>query len=127
MKVATDNDEFDKLRQVRWRTHLSNQLDEFCEVINNDVVFKKYFGESYVEKLTSKSKDITKSVIKLGVIYAALMLSLFASHNINQSGFEIFGYGFNNLGAHKELLLFWAVSISPITSVMLDIKTILMH
>lgn len=119
MKVATDKDEIEKLRQVRWKTHLSKRLEEFSEVISDDEVFEKYFGESYVEKLTSKSKDITKSVIKLGVIYTVLMLSLFASHNVTQSEFEVFGYGFKNLGDYKELLLFLAVSISPITAVMM--------
>ena len=119
MKAATDNDKIEKLRQVRWKTHLSKRLQEFSEVISDDEVFEKYFGESYVEKLTSKSKDITKSVIKLGVIYTVLMLSLFASYNATQSEFEIFGYGFKNLGSYKELLLFLAVSISPITAVMM--------
>jgi len=119
MKAETDKDEIEKLRQVRWKTHLSKRLEEFSEVISDDEVFEKYFGESYVEKLTSKSKDITKSVIKLGVIYTVLMLSLFASQNVTQSEFEVFGYGFKNLDAYKELLLFLAVSISPITAVMM--------
>lgn len=119
MNKANDDIEIEKLRQVKWKTHLSKQLEEFAEIISDDEVFEKYFGESYIEKLTSKSREITKTVIKLGVFYIALMLSLFASHNISQSEFEIFGYGFKNIGAYKELLLFLAVSISPVTAVMM--------
>lgn len=119
MKAATDDDEIKKLRQVKWKTHLSRQAEEFSEVISNDEVFEKYFGESYVERLASKSREISKTAIKLGVVYTALMLSLFASHSTNQSEFEVFGYGFKNIGAYKELLLFLAVSISPVTAVMM--------
>ena len=118
MKAATD-DEIKKLRQLKWKTHLSEQLKEFSEVISNDEVFERYFGESYVEKLASKSREITKIVIKLSVAYTALMLSLFAFHNTTQSEFEVFGYGFKNIGAYKELLLFLAASISPVTAVMM--------
>jgi hypothetical protein len=119
MKETTEDDRINKLREVKWKTHLSKQLEEFSAVISDDKIFEKYFGVSYVEKLTCKSREITKTVIKLGVIYSALMLSLFASHNISQSEFEILGYGFKNLGAYKEILLLLAVSISPVTAVML--------
>src|SRR4030065_309949 len=114
-----NSEEIKKLREVRWKTHLSKRVQEFSEVISDDGVFEKYFGESYVDKLTSRAREITKLVFKLGVIYTALMLSLFASHNIGQSEFEVFGYGFKNLGTYKELLLLLAVSISPITAVLM--------
>jgi hypothetical protein len=116
MEAKTGNDEIKKLRQLKWKTHLSNQVEEFSEVICDDKVFDKYFGESYIEKLASKSREITKTVLKLGVVYTVLMLSLFAFHKTPESEFEIFGYGFKNIGAYKELLLFLAVSISPITA-----------
>jgi hypothetical protein len=119
MKGENNTEEINKLREVKWKTHLSKRVQEFSEVISDDDVFEKYFGETYVEKLASKSREITKLVFKLGVIYAVLMLSLFASYNISQSEFEVFGYGFKNLGAYKELLLFLAVSISPITAVLM--------
>lgn len=119
MKGDENTEEITKLREIRWKTHLSQRVQEFADVISDDDVFEKYFGEPYVEKLTSKSKDITRLVFKLGVIYTALMLSLFASHNVSESEFEVFGYGFKNLGAYKELLLFLAVSISPVTAVLL--------
>ena len=112
------NDEITKLSQVKWKTLLSKQIEEFSEVISNDEVFEKYFGKPFVEKLSSKSKDITKALIKLGVIYTALMLSLFAFHNSKQTEFVFFGYGFKNLDNYKELLLFLAVSISPATAVL---------
>lgn len=119
MEGEDNNQEIKKLRKIRWKTHLSQRVQEFSDVISDDAVFEKYFGESYVEKLTSKSREITRLVFKLGVIYTVLMLSLFASHNISQFEFEVFGYGFKNLGEYKELLLFLAVSISPITAVLL--------
>jgi len=119
MKGGNDEEEIKKLREIRWKTHLSKRVQEFSEVISDDDVFEKYFGESYVAKLSSKSREITRLVFKLGVIYTALMLSLFASHNSSQSEFEVFGYGFKNLGAYKELLLLLAVSISPITAVLM--------
>lgn len=119
MKGDENTEEITKLREIRWKTHLSQRVQEFYDVISDNDVFEKYIGEPYVEKLTSKSKDITRLVFKLGVIYTALMLSLFASHNVSESEFEVFGYGFKNLGAYKELLLFLAVSISPVTAVLL--------
>jgi len=119
MNAANNKEEIKKLRQLKWKTHLSRKVEEFSEIISNDEVFERYFGEKYIEKLTSKSREITKTVIKLGIIYTALMLSLFASHVIHQSDFEVFGYGFKNLGAYKEFLLLLAVSISPVTAVMM--------
>ncbi|MDF1587999.1 MAG: hypothetical protein P1P93_02415 [Gammaproteobacteria bacterium] len=119
MTGEENTEEITKLREIRWKTHLSQRVQDFAKVISDDDVFEKYFGQPYVEKLTSKSKDITKLVFKLGVIYTALMLSLFASHNVSESEFEVFGYGFKNLGSYKELLLFLAVSISPISAILL--------
>jgi hypothetical protein len=46
------------------------------------------------------------------------MLSLFASQNIGDSEFELFGYGFKNLSHYKEFLLLLASIISPISSVL---------
>lgn len=114
----TSNDKITNLRRVMWKTHLSKYIDEFSEIISNGEVFEQYFGERYVEKLASKSKGITKTILKLGAIYTALMLSLFAFHNTSQSEFVVFGYGFKNIGNYKELLLFLAVSILPVTAVM---------
>ena len=114
----TSDDEITNLRRVKWNTHLSKQMDEFSEVISNDDIFEQYFGEKYVEKLSSKSRGITKTVVKLSAIYTALILSLFAFHNTSQSEFVVFGYGFKNLGEYKELLLFFAASISPVTAIM---------
>ncbi len=118
MKGEENIEEITKLREIRWKTHLSQRVQEFTDVISDDEVFEKYFGKPYLEKLTSKSKDITRLLFKLSVIYTVLMLSLFASHNISESEFEVFGYGFKNLGSYKELLLFLAVSISPVTAVL---------
>jgi len=107
-----------RLRQVKWKTNLSRQVNEFSEIIKDDEVFEKYFGGKYVERLTDKSKAITRTLIKLGVVYAVLMLSLFASQNIGESEFEVFGYGFKNLGYYKEFLLLLAAAISPVSAIL---------
>ena len=107
-----------KALQIKWKTSISMRADEFSEIINDDEVFEKYFGVKYVEKLTDKSKDLMKTIIKLGLIYTILMISLFTSQNISESEFEIFGYGFKNLGSYKEFLLFLTAIISPISAIL---------
>lgn len=119
--MIKDNDIM-KLRQIIWRTTLSKKVEEFATILNDNDIFKKYFDEKYVEKLTDKSKIITRTVIKLGIIYAILMLSLFASQNIGDSEFELFGYGFKNLSNYKEFLLLLASIISPISAVLVAYK-----
>lgn len=111
-----------KLRQIIWQTTLSKKVEEFAIILNDNDVFKKYFDEKYVEKLTEKSKIITRTVIKLGIIYTILMLSLFASQNIGDSEFELFGYGFKNLSNYKEFLLLLASIISPISAILFAYK-----
>lgn len=118
MNRTDEEAEITKLRQIKWKTSLSRRLEDFSEIISDDDIFEKYFGEKYVEQLANKSKAITRTIIKLGVIYTVLMLSLYASQNINESEFEIFGYGFKNLAYYKEFLLLLAVIISPISAVL---------
>lgn len=118
MNRINDHEETMKLRQVKWKTNLSRQLSEFSEIIKDDEVFEKYFGEKYVEKLTAKSKSLSQTITKLGMFYSALMISLFASQNIGEFEFQVFGYGFKNLGRFKELALLLAAVISPISAVL---------
>lgn len=68
--------------------------------------------------MSSKSKELTRTLIKLAVAYTILMLSLFVSQYIGEAEFEVFGYGFKNLGRYKEFLLFLASMISPISAVL---------
>jgi hypothetical protein len=110
-------DDITELRQIKWKTNLSRNLEDFSNVISDDTVFEKYFGVEYVEKLTHKSKELSGTIIKLGLVYTILMLSLFASQNVNNSEFEVFGYGFKNLNNYKEFLLFLATVISPISAI----------
>ncbi|MBL0920314.1 MAG: hypothetical protein IBJ14_16560 [Hydrogenophaga sp.] len=44
------------------------------------------------------------------------MLSLYTAQDANKIEFEIFGYGFKNLGHYKEFLLFLAALTSPISA-----------
>lgn len=117
MNIPENDNEIIKLRQIKWRSPLSRKVEEFSVVISDDNVFEKCFGESYTNDLAIKSKAITQSVIKLGIIYAILMLSLYASQNVDDSEFEILGYGFKNIGNYKELLLLLAAVISPISAI----------
>lgn len=118
MKENNEDIDITKLKQIKWKTNLSRNIDNFLEVISDEQVFKKYFSEVYVEKLVIKSKEIGRISIKLGIVYTLLMLSLFASQNITESEFEIFGYGFKNIGHYKEFLLFLAAAISPISAIL---------
>lgn len=120
MNGAETDAELTKLRQVIWKSNLSRITEEFSIIISNDEVFEKYFGESYVERLAIKSRETTRTVLKLGVVYTIIMLSLFASQNNSESEFEIFGYGFKNLGNYKEFLLFLAASLAPISAVLMS-------
>ncbi|WP_022957845.1 hypothetical protein [Spongiibacter tropicus] len=109
--------EITKLRQIKWKSPLSRKIEEFTDLISDDEIFEQYFGESYINDLATKSKAITGIVIKLGIVYTALMVSLYASQNIAESEFEILGYGFKNLEKYKEFLLLLASIISPISAV----------
>lgn len=112
------DEEFKKLRQIRWRTNLSRQIAKFSQVIHDDKVFDMYFGEKYVEKLASKSRELSRVNIKLAVVYALLMLALFASQNTTEAEFQVFGYGFKNLGHYKEFLLLLASAIPPVSAIL---------
>ena len=112
------NDELIKLRQIKWRTNISRLQDEFSELISDDNVFEKHFGERYVDILANRYRAITQTIIKLVVVYTIVMLSLFASQNSSESDFVFFGYGFKNLANHKELLLFIAAIILPLATVL---------
>lgn len=117
--IALDEDgDINKFSQIKWRTALSKKVEKFAEIIRDDEIFNKYFGEEYVVRLTDKSKKLTQLTITLGVVYLILMLSLFASQNIGDSEFELFGYGFKNLSHYKEFLLLLASIISPLSAVL---------
>jgi hypothetical protein len=123
VKSKNVNEEIIKLRQVKWKTTLSKQVDKFSEVISDDEVFEKYFGINYVEKLSNKSKELTRTNIKLYLIYAFLMLSLYASQYLKDSEFVVLGYAFKNLGYCKEFILLLAAIIYPITSILTSYTT----
>ena len=111
-----EDQEIKKLQQIKWRTYRSKQIDRFSIIINDDSVFEKYFGERYVESLSIKSKELTSKIVKLAVIYAIFMFSLFFSQHLGNTTFKMFGYGFKNIGRYKEFLLFLASIIPPISA-----------
>lgn len=104
------------LKRITWRTAISGRLQRFSALIENQDVFQKYFGEKFVEQLSTKIECLNRNVLLLGVAYTVLMVSLFFSQDSKKTEFEIFGYGFKNLGYHKEFLLFLAAGLSPISA-----------
>ena len=113
-----EDEEITGFEEVKWKTFLSRRIDRFSSVISNPTNFEKYFGEKYIEKISSKSRTITQITLKLGVVYFVLILSLFVSQNSNNPEFEIFGFGFENLSNYKELILFLVAIVSPISAVL---------
>src|SRR5690606_26345286 len=76
---------------------------------------QKFFGEKFVEQLSVRIDRLHRSVLVFGVTYTILMISLYVSQDARNAEFEIFGYGFKNLGYYKEFLLLLAAGISPIS------------
>ena len=65
--------DLDDIKKIKWKTNLSRKIEQFREVISDDEVFEKYFGEEYVNRLSEKSQAINSLIIKLGVVYTILM------------------------------------------------------
>lgn len=114
-----DSDEIAKFEQLRWRKPMSQRVARFAELIEDDEVFEKYFGEPYVEELAIKCRSIFRTAIKLWLVYTALLLSLFTYYNVSQTDIEVLGYAIRNIGDYKELLLVIAVTLWPIAGLML--------
>jgi hypothetical protein len=65
-----------------------------------------------------RSIRLFRSELIVGIAFAILMASLFAAQDAKKAEFEIFGYGFKNIGYHKEILLLLAALLSPIAAVL---------
>lgn len=114
--MNNDTSDLKTLTRITWRTAISGRLARFSELLENQDVFQKYFGEKFVEQLSTRIDRLTRNEILLATAYTILMISLFLSQDSKKTEFEIFGYGFKNLGYHKEFLLLLAAGISPITA-----------
>ena len=110
----TETKEFEK---IKWKSILSNKIEEFSQVISDDNVFNEYFGIEYVEKISQKVKELSSINIKLGILYSLMMLSLFAAQYGKNIDFQALGYSFKNLDEIKEYLLLIAAIVSLVTSV----------
>jgi hypothetical protein len=114
--MSSENIEITELKRTKWRTTISVKIERFSLLLDNKSVSERYFGEKYTEALTSKISRSAKVLVLLALAYSILMFSLLAAQDKTKSEFEIFGYGFKNLGYHKEILLVIAASISPISA-----------
>ena len=115
----SDSDEITKFEQLRWKKLVSQRVARFAELIEDDEVFQKHFGEPYVEELADKCRFLFRTAIKLALVYVALLLSLFTYYNVSQADIEVLGYAIRNIGEYKELILVIAVTLWPITGLML--------
>jgi len=113
-----EKNNIEDISRIIWKRNLSKNTEHFSNLINDQKVFDKYFNESYLEKLSQKSKELMSIIIKLSFVYTIIMISLFASINSGGSEFQIFGYSFKNLEKYKEFLLFFAAVISPFSIVL---------
>ncbi|MCB8746343.1 hypothetical protein LHU53_05430 [Rhodoferax sp. U2-2l] len=111
-----ERSEITALKRTRWRTAISARAERFSQLLDNKTIASKYFGEKYVEALSNRINRIGRTLLVLAVAYLILMLSLFAAQDSGKNEFEFFGYGFKNLGYHKEILLFLAASLSPVSA-----------
>ena len=116
--MSEESAEITALKRTRWRTAISGRIERFSTLLDNKTIASRYFGEKFVELLTQKITRIWRVLLALSIAYAILMLSLFAAQDSKKAEFEIFGYGFKNLGYHKEIILLLAVSISPISAIL---------
>lgn len=114
--MTDDTIDIKALKRITWRTAISGRLERFATLIENQEIFDKYFGEKYVEQLSTKIDRLNRNILLLGVAYTILMVSLFISQDSKDAEFEIFGYGFKNLGYYKEFLLLLAAGTSPISA-----------
>jgi hypothetical protein len=117
MLLDKEESDLENLKRIKWKKNLTRKVEAFRDVISDDEIFEKYFGVEYIEKLSEKVASIDRVVIKLFIVYLVLMLSLYFSQAPNSTDFEIFGYGFKNLGAYKEALLFVAAVITPVSAI----------
>lgn len=114
----SEYDDITSLRPIHWRTTLSKKVDAFRDVIQDDVVFDKYFGERYIKNLTRKSRSFAGWILKLSIIYTLLTLSLFASQVVGNKDVQFLWYGFKNISNYKELLLLVASLLSPTVAIL---------
>lgn len=114
--MNNDTTDLKTLTRITWRTAISGRLARFSELLDNQDVFQKYFGEKFVEELSMRIDRLNRNVVLLAAAYTILMISLFLSQDSKKTEFEIFGYGFKNLGYHKEFILLLAAGITPISA-----------
>lgn len=114
--MTSDTTNLKSLTRITWRTAISSRLERFSELIENQEVFQKYFGEKFVEQLSARIDRLNRNVLLLATAYTILMISLYLSQDSKKTEFEIFGYGFKNLGYYKEFLLLLAAGLTPISS-----------
>lgn len=114
--MNSDTTNLKSLTRITWRTAISNRVDRFAELIENQEVFQKYFGEKFAEQLSTKIDRLSRNLLLLAAVYAILMISLYLSQDSKNTEFEIFGYGFKNLANYKEYLLLLAAGLTPISS-----------
>jgi hypothetical protein len=114
--MDTDSSEIKTLKRVVWRTAIAGRLERFSALLN-DPAKQQHFGESFINRLSSKLDRLFRLQLVLAAVYLILMLSLFVAQDPKKTEFQILGYSFKNLGYYKELLLFVAALLTPTSSI----------
>lgn len=111
--IKEDEDLLRTYERTTWRTAVSQRVEQFSAVIADQEIFERFFGEKYVQDLSVKIDRQLRMIFILSIAYTGLMISLYLSQDTRKTEFEIFGYGFKNLGYYKEFLLLLAAGIAP--------------
>ena len=120
-----DKKELAEFETIKWKSILSSRVDEFSRLISNDDVFRKYFGLDYMEKISQKSKDLSSTALKLGILYSLMVLSLFATQYGKNLDFQVLGYSFKNLESIKEYILLISALLYLVSSIFSAYETYL--
>lgn len=51
------------LKRITWRTAIAGRLERFSELVENQDVFEKYFGEKFVEQLSTRIDRLNRNVM----------------------------------------------------------------
>lgn len=114
--MSDDTNDLTRLERITWKTAVSGRMERFSAILVNEDVRQQFFGEKFIEKLSARIDRLYRNILFFGVAYTILMISLYVSQDTKKTEFEIFGYGFKNLGYYKEFLLLVAAGISPISA-----------
>ncbi|HCH5315253.1 TPA: hypothetical protein NKY78_000710 [Vibrio parahaemolyticus] len=109
------SEKLNDFHEIIWRSNLSRQVDDFKSVLHEDDNSEKYFNHNFLEKMVEKSSKINQVFIKYSILYLFVIISLYATLNINGVDIEIGPLSLKNLDKYKEFLLFISSILLPVS------------